>query len=186
MEATILTRAFDPHGRPILYLYVKKAAEDLRNKGQVLAVDIKTLDNSVNMSLLKVGIVYPLLYTSTPLLHRQHIREIARAVRDGDKKGVWEKDSSSMFKLEDYSSITPPNGVLIFPKMFRRSIDYLKAVNQGFIGDIGDWLIQHDKDENDQVLVDEKYELRLTDIIEQYNNNVTLKTDILELVFIER
>ncbi len=130
--------------------------------------------------------MYPLLYTSTPLLHRQHIREIARAVRDGDKKGVWENDSSSMFKLEDYSSIIPPNGVLIFPKMFRRSIDYLKAINQGFIGDIGDWLIQHDKDENDHVLVDEKYELRLSDIIEQYNNNVTLKTDILELVFIER
>jgi hypothetical protein len=83
--------------------------------------------------------VYPLLYTSTPLLHRQHIREIARAVRDDDKKGVWENDSSSMFKLEDYSSIIPPNGVLIFPKMFRRSIDYLKAINQGFIGDIGDW-----------------------------------------------
>jgi hypothetical protein len=54
------------------------------------------------------------------------------------------------------------------------------------VGDIGEWLIQHDKDENDHVLVDEKYELRLSDIIEQYNNNVTLKTDILELVFIER
>jgi hypothetical protein len=46
-------------------------------------------------------------------------------------------------------------------------------------------LIQMDEKENDHVLVDEHYELR-SDILEQYNNRVVLKTDLLELVFIER
>jgi hypothetical protein len=186
MKATILTRAFDPHGRPISYLYVKQASKDLENKGQVIAVNIQTLDKSINMNLLKEGIVYPLLYTSTPLLHRQHVRDIAKGVRNTNKEGVWKVDSSSMFKLEDYSSITPPIGALIFPKLFRRSIDYLEAVSKGFIGDLGDWLIQNDKTENDHVLIDEKYELRLSVIIEQYNSKVVLKADILELGFIER
>jgi len=53
-------------------------------------------------------------------------------------------------------------------------------------GNLVDWLIQNDKAENDHLLVDEKYELPLSDIIKQYNSKVVLKTEILELVFIER
>jgi hypothetical protein len=184
LPATILTKAFDPHGRPISYLFVGRASEELQDM-EAVSADTKVIDKTINISLLREGLAYPLLYTSAPLLHRQHIRELAKNVRTEDR-GIWPLDSSSMFKLENYSSITSPNGSLIFPKLFRRAIDFFKAVDKGFTGDIIHWLIEMDEKENDHVLVDERYELRLSDILEQYNRKVVLKMDLLELVFIER
>jgi hypothetical protein len=134
---------------------------------------------------LKSGFAYPLLYTSTPLQHRNFIRNLATQIKKSDK-GVWAYDKSMQFRLDDFNSIEPPNGVLVYPKLFRRSVDYLRQTQKGFSGSIIDWLNSTGAKENDSLLIDENYEMHLTDILGQNNDEIVLKYDLMSLTFIER
>jgi hypothetical protein len=95
-----------------------------------------------------------LLYTSTPFVHREHIRKVAACIKQKNT-GVWDEDQSSLIELEDFPSIIAPNGVLIYPKLFRRSIDFLKSrTNQ--LDNLPDWLLRRgEATENDRVLIDD-------------------------------
>ena len=98
-------------------------------------MDISVLDK---IAMLREGSAYPLLYTSTPRFHRDHIRQVARQIKN-ERKGIWNDDGSSSFKLDDYSSIDDPHGVPIFSKLYRRCVDYLRDyLGQRFSGDVVD------------------------------------------------
>lgn len=85
------------------------------------------------------------------------------------KLGIWNRDATADFSLADQASIGP-DGQLILPKLFRRCTDYLKAVDKGFIGNLGDWLLASSatpsRDENDRVLIRDTTEVHLTRIRE--------------------
>lgn len=49
-------------------------------------------------------------------------------VRD-TKSGIWVSDKTSSFELNDYALIEPPDGSMIFQKIFRRAIDCLRDFN---------------------------------------------------------
>lgn len=185
MDATILTSMIDPHGRPISYLLVGTKAQGF-SSGEIMEVDVDTLEQTVNIQLLKKGEAYPLLYTSTPLLNREYIRELAVKSQDS-RSGIWTYDHTTSFELYDYESIEPPNGLLIFPKIFRRAIDYLRDYHNGvFRGSLIEWMRWKGEQEDDMVLIDERFEVHLSDLLEQHNYSVTLKTGLLDVTFVER
>ncbi len=185
VRAIILTKALDPHGRPISYLLVGDNTEVYPNGSDVI-VDTGLLSKTINMSLLSDGIAYPLLYTSTPLMHREYVRLTAEKARSQNDE-VWSQDESSLFELKNFSSIIVPDGVLIYPKLFRRSIDYLKASENGFVGDLPDWLRKKGEGtENDLVMIKESFEIHLSELLSQYNDDVSLKVGILDMTFIEK
>jgi len=70
---------------------------------------------------------YLTLYTSTPATHGRALRAVAGEAREEDR-GVWAADETDEFRLADQGSISPPDGALVLPKLFRRCTDYLKAV----------------------------------------------------------
>jgi len=75
------------------------------------------------------------------------------------------------------------------PKLFRRCTDYLKAVDRGFEGNLSDWLIAHTEGsrlENDQLLLPGNVEVRLSDVMQQRNNQIIFQPDVLDIVFIEK
>lgn len=103
--------------------------------------------------------------------------------------GIWAEDATSEFELVDKKSITAPNGQLILPKLFRRSIDYLKAVDKGFRGNLKDWLIENSKgsrNENDRVVTSDGVEVNLSDLIQQRNSRVAFQADLLNITFVEK
>lgn len=59
--------------------------------------------------------------------------------------------------------------------------------NRIFSGNLIEWIKWKDEqNEDDLVLVDEKFDVHLSDVLEQQNYVVTLKMDLLALTFVER
>jgi endonuclease YncB( thermonuclease family) len=185
--AVVLSKGVDPNGRPIAYLLVDDGA-GLRD-GAWTHVDRELLDRTLNARSLAAGVSYLTLYTSTPAPHRTRLRRLAADAREAGK-GVWAADESEMFRLASQASISPPNGVLILPKLFRRCTDYLKARDKGFAGTLPDWLVavsaSGTRPEDDLVLIGGRTEVRLSAIVKQLNERVSFGADLLDVVFVEK
>ena len=185
--ATALSKGIDPNGRPIAYLLVDDGA-DLRD-GAWTHVDRALLDRTLNARSLAFGLSYLTLYTSTPAPHRERLRAIASDAREAGK-GVWAADESELFQLVSQASISPPNGVLILPKLFRRCTDYLKARAEGFSGTLPDWLVSvsatGSRPEDDRVLICGRTEVLLSQVVKQLNDRISFTADLLDVVFVEK
>ena len=183
IDAYIATNGLEPHGRPISYVFPGKPAQADGSMVSLFPTDLKS---SFNYGMLESGLAYLLTYSSMPQSHILFFREIAEKARLS-KKGVWEMDTTPVFKLVDKSSVEGiEEGVqLIFPKLFRRSVDYFKAVDKGFDGDLTDWL--HSKgEENDQVLLPGNITVPMSSLISQVNATLTFQANTNELIFIEK
>jgi endonuclease YncB( thermonuclease family) len=186
-SAAILSKGIDPNGRPIAYLLVDDGA-NLRD-GAWTHVDSALLDRTLNARSLAAGLSYLTLYTSTPAPHRTRLRKLAGDAREAGK-GVWAADETELFRLVSQASISPPNGALILPKLFRRCTDYLKARGQGFTGTLPDWLVSvsatGSRPEDDLVLIGGRTEVRLSTIVKQLNDRISFTADLLDVVFVEK
>lgn len=179
----ILTSSFDPHGRPISYALIERDAEGLAD-GQELKVEVELLSRTLNARMVRDGFAYPLLYTSTPAHHRDYFRALAQKAQ-ADKSGIWPADHTAEFRLTCPDDIHHPAGALIFPKFFRRSIDFLRHLQTGqYRGDFPQWLALT-LAENDRVLVG-KLEISLSQMFLQLNSRIRYQGDLLELTFIEK
>ncbi|MUL35601.1 thermonuclease family protein [Gloeocapsopsis dulcis] len=187
VPGAILSKAADANGRPVSYIFLEKDAAQLKDADWV-QVEEKRLKKTINYQMLREGNAYYTVYTSTPLIHRELLRKAAAKAKT-DKLGIWAEDMTNEFELEDKNSITAPNGQLILPKLFRRCIDYLKAVDKGFEGNLKDWLIlisSGSRNENDRVVVGNSMELKLSDLIKQRNNKIVFQADLLDVTFVEK
>jgi endonuclease YncB( thermonuclease family) len=187
----ILTKGVDVHGRPIAYVLLEADVAHEKD-GATVSTDPALLSKTMNQKLLESGMAYPLFYTSMPHDDQQQFRQAAAQARK-KQSGVWKIDMTREFVLTDQASIGP-NGECIFPKMFRRCTDFLKAVAKGFSGDLVNWLISTHGDpkgtEDDQVVTHatsaNPMEVRLSSVIQQHNNRVVFQPDLLDIVFIEK
>ena len=188
IAGTILTKAADANGRPIAYVLLEKASKQLKN-GEWQRIDAELLEQTLNFRLLTSGAAYYTVYTSTPAAHRQQLRTAAQ-IAQNENLGIWAEDTTAEFALTDTEAITAPNGQLILPKLFRRSIDYLKARADGFRGNLKDWLIsvsqRASRSENDLVVIDDSIEVPLSDLVQQRNSRVSFQADLLDITFVEK
>lgn len=187
IRAAILAQLVETNGRPVAYVLVESAGT-LPADGAWVDVDQALLGQTLNLRLLSEGQAYYTVYTSAPVSHRRHQRAVAADARAAGR-GVWARDATSDWVLTDQTSIGP-SGQLILPKLFRRCTDYLKAVDQGFIGNLGDWLISTSatptRDENDRVLLRDTTEVRLSDLLQQRNQHIAFQADLLDITFVEK
>ena len=186
VPGAILTQAAEINGRPVSYILLNQQASQL-DEGTWVDLQEDLLKETINYRLLTSGMAYYTVYTSTPFVHRQLLREASAAAREA-QQGVWQEDTTSDFLLEDQSSIDP-NGQLILPKLFRRCTDYLKDVDRGYQGNLSDWIIwisKGSRNENDLVVVNDTMELHLSELLEQRNSHVVFKADLLDITFVEK
>lgn len=182
VPGVILTKGFDPHGRPISYALLGDVPE--LADGSELDVPIALLGRTLNAQMVTDGYAYPLLYTSTPANHREWLRQRALEAR-GRQLGVWAADSSTTFRFIDRTSVTHPGGVLIFPKFFRRCVEYLRQRALGEVNvDFTEWLSAARR-ENDLVVVN-KIELPLSQMFRRNNSKIVCQADVLDMVFVEK
>lgn len=187
VPGVILSKAADANGRPVAYVLLAADAQNLNDEEEV-KVNKNVLEKTLNVALLREGLAYYTVYTSTPLTHRRLLRQIALKASEKNL-GVWTEDATSEFELMDRNSIAAPQGKLILPKLFRRGIDYLKAVEKGFDGNLKDWLLDNSRgsrNENDRILIRDAVEVRLSDLIAQRNSRVVFQEDLLNITFVEK
>ncbi|HEX6469448.1 MAG TPA: thermonuclease family protein [Streptosporangiaceae bacterium] len=189
VRAVALTKAADPHGRPISYVIARE--DDLPEDGRWHVVGAAMLDKTLNARALAEGSAYPTFYTSTPVRHVSHLRTLAAKAR-ANRLGVWAADHTAAFRLIDQSSIGP-DGQLILPKLFRRATDYLKDVGAGkFTGNLADWLDANahtpTRQEDDIVVLSScgGVEVPLSVLVEQHNDTVAFRPDLLDIKFVEK
>lgn len=187
VSGTILSKAADANGRPVSYILLEDDADQLDNEDWT-RVSTALLKKTLNFRLISEGLAYYTVYTSTPFTHRKLLREAALMARKANL-GVWAQDTTNEFELVDKNSIIAPDGQVILPKLFRRCIDYLKAVEGGFRGNLKDWLISTSvgsRNENDRVVIGDGVEVQLSDLIEQRNSRVVFQEDLLNITFFEK
>jgi endonuclease YncB( thermonuclease family) len=186
IPGAILTQAAEVNGRPISYILIGPLADGLQD-GTWTLLDPTLLQQTLNFTLLREGTAYYTTYTSTYIEHRRLLRDAAVQARS-DLKGVWREDQTNSFQLVNQDSIGP-QGQLLLPKLFRRCTDYLKDVENGYDGNLPDWLVwisQSSRDENDMVVIQDALEIPLSDLILQQNQTVRFQVDLLDIVFVEK
>lgn len=187
IPGAILSVAAEANGRPVSYV-VLEAAADRWEDGDWVKVDTALLKQTLNVYLLQEGLAYYTVYSSMPYTHRNFLRKVAIGARE-DNLGIWAEDMTSEFSLLDQDSLSPPDGQLILPKLFRRCTDYLKAVAGGFRGNLEEWLLSNEgtsRPENDRLVLNNRTQLRLSDLLEQRNSRIVLQADLLDVVFLEK
>jgi endonuclease YncB( thermonuclease family) len=182
VPVVVLSRLVEVNGRPVSVVFTGTSAESLRAaEGTWTELDPALLDRSVNAWEAATGVAYPLLYTSTaPPLRAAFVARAAAAREQG--AGVWRDDATARFTVTDLEG---PSGTLVLPKLFRRSVDYLRE-RTGAGQTLPDWLAAHPDTEDDQVLVAGGPAQPLHTLLQQTGDTVTVAADALDLVFVER
>ena len=187
-RGSILSKKVEIHGRPVSFVLLENEAQGLTS-GEMVELDRPLLERTLNWRLLETGVAYYTVYTSTPL--RDRLRAAALKARNAHAhkgRGVWAQDSSHEFRLVNQDSIGP-EGTMILPKLFRRCTDYLKAVDQGFVGELSEWMIANQgapRRENDRVVLTGGIEVRFSELLSQRNATIVFQPDLLDIVFVEK
>ncbi|MDQ0455206.1 thermonuclease family protein [Rhizobium paknamense] len=191
LRGAILTASADVHGRPISYLLPEQNPFGGADTG---AISQEVLKASFNFQLLAGGHVYPLLYSSAPVEQRQWLTASAQEARSAEL-GIWAVDSTPRFALDTLADVgwasrsdvdaSEESGKgqarLIFPKIFRRAVDFLASGE----ADLVTWLTQNGG-ENDLVIVGNRLEVPLSQLIHRENDRYRLEIDVTEAVFVEK
>lgn len=184
VPATVLTRGADANGR--IVAFVVPGAPTLPD-GEPVRVDDALLASTANHHMVAAGMAYYLAYTTLAGPHQRALREAAREARTAGR-GVHAHDRTWEFDLAGPDPLGPA-GQLVMPKLFRRCTDYLADVERGFGGTLADWLLasraSRQRDEDDRVLVADRYEARLSDLLLLRHRRVALQADPLDLAFVE-
>jgi endonuclease YncB( thermonuclease family) len=180
----VLSRLVEVNGRPVSVVFAGAPAQRLAGSaGTWVRLDADLLDASVNAWEVTTGVAYPLLYTSTAPDLRAAFAAMARTAAE-QHLGVWAADSSARFSVADPADVGP-DGALVFPKLFRRTVDYLRDRKKSGLT-LPQWLAAHPDTEDDDVLVAGAPAVPLHTLLHQDGDTVTFSPDLLDLVFVER
>lgn len=211
VTATVLASRIDAHGRVIAHLLRGHLPARSSTTAPLSDADVAAhlLAETASHHLLETGLAYFLAYTSLPPSHALLLRARAAAAR-AHRRGVWSCDATqSGFRLHDLSSIGP-RGELIFPKLFRRCVDYLAAGHTAHEASFRTWLRGHSSeaiaDLADLARLDDVVHVapgaapltssavpapalatvRLSDLLQERGRRLSLRVDPLDLVFEEK
>ena len=186
-EAAILCDGFEGHGRPIAFVFRNLDASD----GAEIKMTTTLLGTSYNFDAVKTGLAYLGLYSGGLSFEVQNALIASYREASSAKRGIWALDKTGRFTVNTLDDLSPENGQLIYPKIFRRCVDALRWVGGEFEPgrDLDDFLADRPK-ENDQFLVHATHggmvKSRLSDVIEQINNQIRIQVDLNTVEFISK
>lgn len=186
-EATLLCDGFENHGRPIAFVFHGIAEED----GAEIKLTKELLLESYNFYAVKIGTAYLGVYKGSLSFEIQASLIAAYKKAKSEVEGLWAFDQTRKFKVNTLADISAEQGVLIYPKIFRRCVDALRWVGSEFKPghDLDDFL-KVKPNENDRLVVHASYgnivNTRLTEVLEQTNNQIRLQLDLNTVEFITK
>ncbi len=192
-RAHILTRAIDPFGRPVAFVFPDNAPE---RSSKELFLDTVRLGQSLNAALIREGHAYPAFYSARevngerigglPGDLREHLTDLSMRAFNSSK-GVWAHDEST-----DSPRVTKKSDLFelaIWPKLCRRLAKYFDDPNANHKNLIGfrDWLHADRGDRDDRIIVLPIGEiLNLSDILVITAKTISMKFSPKDLVIIPR
>jgi hypothetical protein len=186
-KAAILCDGFEGHGRPIAFVLRELDAED----GSDVKLTKSLLADTYNYSATSTGLAYLGLYSGGLSFEIQSSLMAAYRKARASKLGIWKLDRTRRFTVSTLDDIGPEQGSLIYPKIFRRCVDALRWVGGEFEPgrDIDDFLADSPK-ENDQFIVHATHggqlKSRLSDVLEQVNNQIRIEVDFNTVEFVSK
>jgi len=173
----ILTRAIDPYGRPVSFVY---AGASNHKDGKQVFLDVKTLNKSINAKLAQSGNAFPAFYTGLPTDLRSRINALARSAR---KRGFWPDDKT--LKPTTIADLAKLEELVLWPKVFRRLVSYFKDGNKG-VAKFEEWL-RADKDRDDVLWIVPNSELgNMHDVIIVSGGKLSLRYSPEDLIVVPR
>ena len=131
----ILARSLEVNGRPVSFAF---AAEPPAADGAAVPLTAGLLKRSLNYKLTLTGQAYPLFYDGLPLDARRALAAAAQKAR-GAKLGVWRQDLTSKGLAVAGLADLEARGV-IFPKLFRRLVEFFGAQAGRPLAEFRPWL----------------------------------------------
>ena len=186
-EAAILCDGFEGHGRPIAFVLADVDADD----GSDMKLTKSLLAETYNYHAAKAGLAYLGLYSGGLSFEIQSSLIAAYKQARTSKLGIWKLDRTRRFAVNTLDDIGPEEGSLVYPKIFRRCVDALRWAGGEFEPgrDIDDFLMDS-PDENDQFVVHASHggqlKSRLSDVLEQINNQIRIQVDLNTVEFVSK
>ncbi len=193
VRASIMTRAIDPYGRPVVFVFAGNAPE---RSGSDIFVDASRLDESLNAALLRQGHAYPAFYTARQVYGkrvgglpgdlRKYLTMLSVTAEMTDR-GLWRHDASTMDAA--VSGQGDLSELAIWPKLYRRLAKYYddRSADHDSLTGFIDWLREDRTDRDDFVIVLSIGEmLNLSDILVVTDTTIRMKYPPSDLVVIPR
>jgi endonuclease YncB( thermonuclease family) len=178
--------------------YVFTAGEDTRQRLIAFAgagdppvsvgmrnIGARQIERTLNAAMLRDGFGYLMSYTTLEREFHEVFLDLARSARQA-LLPIWTADETSSFRFtgNDIGEVEPENGALVFPKLFRRLVDYMKFADDS--QDVMDWLRAHKNgEENDMVKV-AGISVRLSELLVRQNSRLSLQGDLLDMRFVPK
>jgi hypothetical protein len=119
----VLSNGVDANGRVIGFVYAGEAALP---DGTEVFVEEPLVEQSVNATLLRDGLVYAAYYGSLPATLRIHLADISRRARlDPNPDGIWPRATADPNGPAEVVDLAGLQQLVIWPKLFRRLVSYL-------------------------------------------------------------
>jgi endonuclease YncB( thermonuclease family) len=186
-KAAILCDVFEGHGRPIAFVLKALDADD----GSDVKLTNALLCETYNYHAVETGIAYLGIYSGGLSFTTQSSLISAYKAAKAATRGIWKMDKTNRFVVETLDDIGPERGSLIYPKIFRRCVDALRWAGGEFEPgrDVDDFLADSPK-ENDQFVVHAihggQLKSRLSDVLEQVNNQIKIQVDFNTVEFVSK
>ena len=140
-SATIAYREIDPYGRVVAFIFVEDMGFKVDDSHPTVFLEPKQLSRSVNVQLLREGLVYPTFYGSLYPELREPLVKITQQAR-GDKLGVWLRDVMA-FTSSRKPGLSEVEDLVMLPKIFRRLSTHIASNGalsnfKGYLGEIKD------------------------------------------------
>jgi hypothetical protein len=175
----ILSRNLEFNGRPVSFAYAGNPPDP---DGTKVILDACRLQSSLNYRLVAAGHAYPLFYDT---LFADLRMSLAMAARSARKLGfgVWAGDLTTAGIVINGVGDLEVNGV-IFPKLFRRLVDYMRKLNTTDLTGFPHWVAT---EEEEQVLdLAETNFTHFDNIIGIIGNVVALQRRPEDVVFVSK
>jgi hypothetical protein len=185
--AVILSDGFEGHGRPIAFVLRDLDADD----GSDIKLTPSILNKTYNHHAAVKGLAYLGLYSGGLSAPVQAAMIAAYKKAKAARLGIWRLDRTRQFTVNTLDDLGPEEGTLIYPKIFRRCVDALRWAGGEFEPgmDVDDFLAES-KGEDDQFIVHAaqggKVKSRLTQVLEQINNQIRIQVDLNTVEFISK
>jgi endonuclease YncB( thermonuclease family) len=177
----ILATGIEANGRIVAQVYPGPADPGLTDGDRVF-VEEALLDRSVNAALVRAGLAYAELYSTMPFPLIGHMQDLVSQARTAGA-GFWPREDVGITNPAQPTSVADLTDLVIFPKLYRRLVDYFTDQHTDLAA-FDTWIrAQPDRDDPAQLPTGERGNLH--DLYQVDANGVSLRLLPEQLIFLE-
>jgi endonuclease YncB( thermonuclease family) len=177
----VLATGIEANGRIVAQVHGGAPDPDLVD-GQRVFVDDALLDRSVSAALVRAGLAYGEFYATMPFSLIGHLRGLVAQARAAGA-GFWPRENVGLDVSAQPTSIADLSDLVIFPKLYRRLVDYFGDLHAD-LGAFDTW-VRAAPDRDDPAQLPSGGRGHLHDLYQVDDKRISLRLLPEQLVFLE-